>query len=173
MNYSAKDMAGSFRTVRKNTVQVAEDIPEDKYDFRAAPGLRSVAEMLAHVAASTWWAKQMHGVERKTHVGFEDWSGFMAKGQAMEKALTSKAQIVEALRKNGDEFTAWLDTVSDEVLAEHVSFPPPINPPSRSRFEMLLSVKEHEMHHRGQLMLIERLLGIVPHLTRARETQAT
>ncbi len=31
---------------------------------------------------------------------------------------------------------------------------------------MLLSVKEHEMHHRGQLMLIERILGITPHLTR-------
>jgi uncharacterized damage-inducible protein DinB len=27
-------------------------------------------------------------------------------------------------------------------------------------------VKEHEMHHRGQLMLIERIIGIVPHLTR-------
>jgi uncharacterized damage-inducible protein DinB len=39
-------------------------------------------------------------------------------------------------------------------------------PASKSRFEMLMSVKEHEMHHRGQLMLIERLLGIVPHLTR-------
>jgi uncharacterized damage-inducible protein DinB len=31
---------------------------------------------------------------------------------------------------------------------------------------MILSVKEHEMHHRGQLMLIERVVGIVPHLTR-------
>ena len=40
------------------------------------------------------------------------------------------------------------------------------NPMSKSRFEMILSVKEHEMHHRGQLMLIERVLGIVPHLTR-------
>jgi len=36
----------------------------------------------------------------------------------------------------------------------------------RSRLEMLLSAKEHEMHHRAQLMLIERQLGIVPHLTR-------
>ena len=33
---------------------------------------------------------------------------------------------------------------------------------------MLLGVKEHEMHHRGQLMLVQRLLGQVPHLTRAR-----
>jgi uncharacterized damage-inducible protein DinB len=31
---------------------------------------------------------------------------------------------------------------------------------------MILGVKEHEMHHRGQLMLIERMVGIVPHLTR-------
>ena len=34
-----------------------------------------------------------------------------------------------------------------------------------------MSVKEHEMHHRGQLMLIERMLGIVPHLTRARQNR--
>ncbi len=44
--------------------------------------------------------------------------------------------------------------------------PPGGMPSSRSRFDMILSVKEHEMHHRGQLMLIERMVGIVPHLTR-------
>jgi uncharacterized damage-inducible protein DinB len=31
---------------------------------------------------------------------------------------------------------------------------------------MLLSAKEHEMHHRGQLMVMERMIGVVPHLTR-------
>ncbi|MGH9629396.1 MAG: hypothetical protein ACRD7E_13835, partial [Bryobacteraceae bacterium] len=36
---------------------------------------------------------------------------------------------------------------------------------TKSRLEDLLSAKEHEMHHRAQLMLIERMLGIVPHLT--------
>jgi uncharacterized damage-inducible protein DinB len=40
---------------------------------------------------------------------------------------------------------------------------------SRSRFEAMLGVKEHEMHHRAQLFLIERMIGIVPHLTRARQ----
>jgi uncharacterized damage-inducible protein DinB len=34
---------------------------------------------------------------------------------------------------------------------------------------MLMSVKEHEMHHRGQLMVLERMLDIVPHLTRQRQ----
>jgi uncharacterized damage-inducible protein DinB len=36
---------------------------------------------------------------------------------------------------------------------------------------MLVGTKEHEMHHRGQLMVIERLLGIVPHLTRSRQSR--
>jgi uncharacterized damage-inducible protein DinB len=27
------------------------------------------------------------------------------------------------------------------------------------------------MHHRGQLMLVQRMLGIVPHLTRARQNR--
>jgi uncharacterized damage-inducible protein DinB len=172
MIYDAKAMAASFRTVRKNTVQVAEDIPEDQYDFRAAPETRTVGEMLAHVAVATWWVHQVHGVERKMHVSFDDWAGFMSKGQEMEQALTTKAQIVDALKAKGEEFASWLDTLTDEHLAEDVTFPPPIHPPSKSRFEMLLGVKEHEIHHRGQLMLIERLLGIVPHLTRRQQARA-
>jgi hypothetical protein len=35
----------------------------------------------------------------------------------------------------------------------------------KSRFEMLIAPKEDEMHDRGQLMMIERMLGITPHLT--------
>ena len=37
---------------------------------------------------------------------------------------------------------------------------------------MLLSVKEHEMHHRGQLLMVQRMIGIVPHLTRRRQEMA-
>ena len=44
--------------------------------------------------------------------------------------------------------------------------PPGAEPATKTRFEMLLSPKEHEMHHRGQLMLLQRMIGLVPHLTR-------
>jgi hypothetical protein len=37
---------------------------------------------------------------------------------------------------------------------------------------MLIRTKEHEMHHRAQLMFIKRLPGIVPHLTRNRQRPA-
>jgi len=48
--YGPRELAESFRIVRKNTIQVAHDIPEEKYGFRAAEGVQSVGEMLAHVA---------------------------------------------------------------------------------------------------------------------------
>jgi uncharacterized damage-inducible protein DinB len=59
--------------------------------------------------------------------------------------------------------------LTEAQLAERVSFPPPIQPSTKTRFEMLLGAKEHEMHHRAKMMVVERLLGIVPHLTRARQ----
>ena len=42
-------------------------------------------------------------------------------------------------------------------------------PPVKSRFEMLIAPKEHEMHHRAQLMVLQRMMGQKPHLTRQME----
>jgi uncharacterized damage-inducible protein DinB len=50
--YGGKELAAAFRTVRKNTIQIAEDIPDNKYDFKAAPDARSIAQTLVHMAMS-------------------------------------------------------------------------------------------------------------------------
>lgn len=170
--YGATDMAESFRTVRKNTIQVAEDIPEEQYGFRAAEGTMSVGEMLAHLATSTYWAEQLHMVERKEAVSYEDFVRYTQEVQKLAEALTTKRDIVDALVSRGESFASKLASLSDDELNQHVTFPPPVKPASKSRFDMLLSVKEHEMHHRGQLMLMERMLGIVPHLTRQRQQRS-
>ena len=167
--YGGKDMAEAFRTVRRNTIQIAEDIPDDKYDYRAVPDVQTIAQELAHVAAATWWHRQAHSVDKKTFISFDDFASYMGKSAELEKGLTTKAQILDALRKGGDDFAQFLESLTAEQLAETVSFPPPVQPSSRTRFEMLLGVKEHEMHHRAKLMVVERLLGIVPHLTRIRQ----
>jgi uncharacterized damage-inducible protein DinB len=127
--------------------------------------------MLAHVAVATHWAQQLHFVDRKRDVTMADFGRYREESQASAAALTAKADILAALESRGRDFAAAIERMSDADLAEHVMFPAQVQPPSKSRFEMLLSVKEHEMHHRGQLMLIERLLGIVPHLTRARQSR--
>jgi uncharacterized damage-inducible protein DinB len=73
------------------------------------------------------------------------------------------------LKTRGEAFASMAAALTPEILAEVVAFAPPMQPSQKTRFEMLLGVKEHEMHHRGQLMLMERMLGIVPHLTRRRQ----
>ena len=163
--YDAKNLAQAFRTVRKNTIQIAEEIPEDKYDFRPAEGARTVRETLRHIAVSNAWAIYLHG-QRIREAKFEMFGELMAQAAAAEAKLQTKAEILKALHDNGEEFATFMEGLSDDVLAETVSFPQQANQAPKTRFEMLLSPKEHEMHHRGQLMLVERMLGITPHLTR-------
>ncbi len=167
--YSGKDLAGAFRTVRQNTIQTAQDIPDDQYGFAAADGCMTVGAMLAHLAATTSFHHQMHGIDKKSDVSMQDFGGYMAAVQQIQGTLTTKATILDALKTRGDEFASWLETLTDAQLGEHVTFPAGMQPPSKCRFEMLLGAKEHEMHHRGQLMVIQRLLGITPHLTRQRQ----
>jgi len=163
--YGSKDLAKAFRTVRQNTIQIAEEIPENKYNFRPAEGCRTVAESLAHIAVSTDWPKRAHS-ERISNLTFDIFQKAMPEMAQKEAALKTKAQIVAALRQNGEEFAAWIEKLPESVLEERVTFPAAANQDPKTRFEMLLSSKEHEMHHRGQLMVVERMLGIVPHLTR-------
>jgi uncharacterized damage-inducible protein DinB len=87
--------------------------------------------------------------------------------------MTTKAEIIATLKAKGDAFASFLEGLPESFLAEQVTMPPGATPATKSRFEMLLSAKEHEMHHRGQLMTMERMNGIVPHITRAaQERQA-
>lgn len=167
--YGAKELAESMRTVRKNTVLIAEDIPEEKYGYRAAAETRSVAEMLVHIAVAPRIEYQIHAVEQRTTVEGFDFFGFVPGLHAEEKKPRSKAQILDLLRQEGERWFRWVEGLSEDFLADRVTMPSAIAPASKSRFEMLLGAKEHEMHHRGQLMLVERLLGIVPHLTRRLE----
>ena len=123
------------------------------------------------MAVAPMWQTDVHAAH-VSQVTYEIFGQRLAANAAAECALAGKDNVLQALGDNGDRFAAFLNGVSDDTLSETVSFPPPVQPETRSRFEMLLGVKEHEMHHRGQLMVYQRILGMVPHLTRARQ-QAT
>ncbi len=118
--YGTPQLASAMRTVRKNTILVAEDIPEESYGYRVTP----------------------------------------------DRLPYSKAQIVNLLRAEGEKWAEFVERIPQSQADELVTMPN--GAPSKSRFEMLQGTKEHEMHHRAQLMVVERLLGVVPHLTRNR-----
>jgi uncharacterized damage-inducible protein DinB len=169
--YGAKEIAASFRVVRNNTLKIAEDIPEEKYSFRPAEGSRTVAQTLIHISNVHKFALAIHRDNVVSTMEGFDFPAFIGPLIASEQETLTKAQIIARLTAAGEEFESWVKTLPEDFLAQSVTMPPGGNPPSRTRFDMLISVKEHEMHHRGQLMLIERMLGITPHLTREQEAR--
>ena len=164
--YGGKELAASFRTVRKNTITIAEELPAEAYAKPLAPGMRTVGQVLTHIAVMYRLQHQVHHVQPvKTLVGF-DFPTLFGTLMAEEQKPRDKAAIIALLKEEGEKCGNWLAGISDAALGEMVEMPAGASPAAKSRFEMILSIKEHEMHHRGQLMLLQRMIGVVPHLTR-------
>ncbi len=102
-HYGPKELASSFRTVRKNTLTIAQDIPEEKYGFRPAPDTRSVGELLAHISVAYSFQLQIHGQERRTSLAGFDFPTLMQRLAAEEKAPRTKEQTLELLRASGEK----------------------------------------------------------------------
>ncbi len=164
--FGAKDLARQFRTVRKNTIKIAEEIDESNYSFRATPDTKSVAELLAHIALQSGFSLQIHGEDKITTLAGFNFAAIIGPRNAEEQKSRTKTEILHLLKDEGEEFASFVEPLSDSFLAEQVGMATPGDAP-KTRFEMLMGVKEHEMSHRGQLMLMQRLLGQVPPLTRA------
>ena len=163
--YGLKQLVDGARTVRKNTIVIAEDIPEQDYSYRPTPESRSVAETLVHIA---WLSQAARLLHKETSLENFNFGELVRKSDIEEQRPRSKGEIVELLRAEGEGWYQWLESLSETELTEQVRMP---GGASQSRFEVLLGTKEHEMHHRAQLTVIERLLGIVPHLTRNRQVR--
>ena len=164
--YGRKQLVDGMRTVRKNTILIAEDIPENEYGYRPTPDSRSVAETLVHIAMLSRADRFLHEEERLPSLEGFDFGELIRRSEQEENRPRSKSEIIDLLRTEGEDGSRWVEGLPEARLSEQVR---QRGGGSKSRFEMLLGTKEHEMHHRAQLTVIERLLGIVPHLTRNRQ----
>ncbi|HET6959436.1 MAG TPA: DinB family protein [Vicinamibacterales bacterium] len=128
--------------IGEKVVQLAEEFPEDKYDFRPVAGVRTFGDQLRHVAF---------------------WNGYVAKTARGEKAdgklnelpkaeYPTKAAVVKALKSSLAEATALL---KQEPAT-----------PSTKLINLWVSFTEHSGEHYGQLVVYYRLNGIVPPASR-------
>jgi uncharacterized damage-inducible protein DinB len=163
--YGGKELAAAFRTVRDNTIKIAEEIPEDKYAFTPAPECRSIGKTLAHIALGPGFALAVHG-NKVTDLATLNFPEMMQQVIAEEAKPRTKAETIAFLKSEGDKFEQFLQALPESFLAESVKLPPGAPQATKTRFEMLLGTKEHEMHHRAQLMTMQRMIGQTPHLTR-------
>ena len=164
--YGAEQLSNGMRTVRRNTILIAEDIPEKDYGYRPTPDSRSVKETLVHIASLWRFDRFVHEEQHLASLEGFDFGALFKKAETEERLLRSKSDIVSLLQAQGDRWCQWVEGLSEALLSEQVRQP---GGTLKSRFEMLVGTKDHEMHHRGQLMLVQRMLGITPHLTKQTE----
>ncbi|QEE26568.1 DinB family protein [Terriglobus albidus] len=158
--YGPKQLAESIRTVRRDTVLIAEDIHEDDYLFRPGAGSRSVAETLIHIAFFSNFDYFFHEEEHVTTLEAFDFGRFLRDSEYQEKRHHhTKSRLIELLKDSGESWAEWVEFLPVPFLAERVTQG---DGTWKTRFEMILDTKEHEMHHLGQLTVVERMLGIIP-----------
>jgi uncharacterized damage-inducible protein DinB len=160
--YGKRQLVDGMRAVRANTIAIAEDIPEAKYGYRATPGTRSIGETLVHIAWLWTSDRVLHDEARITTVEGYDFVALMKTSEVEEQRPRTKSEIVELLRVAGERQAECLEAKSEGFLTERIAFP---GGASTSRFDMLLATKEHELQHRAQLTVLERLIGVVPRFT--------
>lgn len=157
----------SFKAVRGNTIEVARDIPADKYDFRGAPETRTVAELFRDIIRITEFVVGVAISREKVDFAEkprDEWGKMFVKTDLA--ALTTPEQVVAALQVSMDDLCDRVMATDDSFLNETFLAPDGRN---KVRLWMVNTAKEQEMAMRAQLMLIERMLGIVPHTTRRQQ----
>ncbi|HEU5182931.1 MAG TPA: DinB family protein [Gemmatimonadaceae bacterium] len=129
--------------------QLAEAIPPAKYTWRPAEGVRSVSEVLLHIAGANQGLPNFAGI--KPPAGF---SG----GPAYEKSTTDKAKVIAEVKKSFEHIRAAAAQMSD-ADAEKAMKVFGMDMTGRS-FAFFMA--RHLGEHLGQLIAYARVNGVVP-----------
>src|SRR4029453_6274827 len=108
--YGQKQLIEGMRTVRKNTIQIAEDIPEKDSSFSLPPPSRSVAETLVHIAVLSQLRRVLHEEKRVSTIDGFDFSELIKRSELQEKKTRSKAEIIELLAAEGNSWFGWRES---------------------------------------------------------------
>jgi uncharacterized damage-inducible protein DinB len=127
---------------------LAEAIPADKYGWRPAEGVRSVSEVLMHVANANFFFPTFWGVQPPASV----------KGQDLEKSVTEKAKVVQTLKDSFAHLEKAVEGISDEQMGKSLNF----FGDQMSMSSLLFHVANHEREHLGQSIAYARMIGVTP-----------
>ncbi len=139
-------------TVHAKFMALASAIPADKYSWRPAQGVRSVSEVLMHVA-SEWFYYGPQSVGAKPPADFGPPQQTLPK---LEKDFTTKPQVLEQLTKGWAYYVAQMKAVDAAKLTGR--YPPWNTTLPEAAFGM--TGDQHE--HLGQLIAYARSVGVQP-----------
>lgn len=139
-------------------VAMAEDFPEDKYDFKAQKDERTFAENLIHVAADEYFIMSAIKGAAMGPAGNED---------SLKIMLPKKADVVKFVKQVVADGDQLIKEQGDSGLAREFKFPWG-NMMVHGSFGWQAMI-EHAGEHYGQLVVYYRLNGLVPPASRPKK----
>jgi uncharacterized damage-inducible protein DinB len=150
MPSSSQIVLAQWNEIGRKLIAMAEDFPEDKYDFKPTPPMRSFAEQLLHVSGSMEYftgpvqgktpAKESENPPRATY--------------------KTKADVVAFVKKQVEDGAAAIKAKGDKGMADWIT-----DPDSKQQMhvsDLAYGLIEHSGEHYGQLVVYYRLSGLVP-----------
>jgi uncharacterized damage-inducible protein DinB len=152
-SYDMKPLDG----MHKQYVALATAIPQEKYSYRPAEGVRSIAEVFLHVSTANYNIPNLMGAGLP--------AGFDPK--TFEKSTTDKAQIIDALNKSFDSAHNAIAAMTNADFNK----PLPKLGPDANYGDVVYILVTHAHEHLGQSIAYARVNGIVPPWTAEAEAK--
>jgi uncharacterized damage-inducible protein DinB len=143
-----KVVLDSWNDIGRKLTAMAEDFPEDKYDFKPTPAQRSFAEQLLHAAGSCYYFT--NPVTGKKPPAAED---------PKRDQYKSKADIVAFVKKAFADGAAAIQSKGEKGLTTEVVY---FDHQKARVLDIANGLIEHSGEHYGQLVVYYRLAGLVP-----------
>ncbi|MDQ5856714.1 MAG: DinB family protein [Acidobacteriota bacterium] len=141
------DIVNELTAVEKKLVGLAEATPAEKYGWRPAEGVRSVSEVYMHVVGANFMLPTMIGAKMPEGITRD-----------MEKTVTEKAKVVDALKKSFEHTRKAVAAVPDADLDKKVKF----FGTEKAERELLMILLNHAHEHLGQSIAYARMNGVAP-----------
>jgi uncharacterized damage-inducible protein DinB len=148
MPSSSQIVLAQWNEIGRKLIAMADDFPEDKYDFKPTPEVRSFAEQLLHVAGSM---EYFTGPVTGKAPGSEN---------PPRSTYKTKADVVAFVKKEVEDGAAAIKAKGDKGMAELIA-----DPESKQQMhvsDLAYGLIEHSGEHYGQLVVYYRLSGLVP-----------
>jgi peptidylprolyl isomerase len=149
----AADLLLPFSELREHAMALAQAVPEEKYAWRPAAGVRSFREVFLHIALANRLILNISSGMAQDALMKQ-----IEESSAGEKAPATKAQVLEKLRDSFDAVRQTLENARPGTLAREVDF---FGTATTAR-GVLASLDTHIAEHLGQAIAYARMNGIVP-----------
>ncbi len=144
-----KEASGNLATSSGQVMQLAQVIPAEKYAWTPQNGVRSFAEVFAHIVSANYFFASKLGAKIPEGV----------KMETIEKDLKTKDAIAAALKQSYETIINAVKSTKDGDLAKKVEFP---FPGEYTDMSAVLIAVGHSNEHLGQLVAYSRMNGITP-----------